>query len=66
MNIENMTYGQLRNIAISYKANDQQRMRDHWDLFVDFARDVEVAHGITGAALRESGDVVVVPDADFA
>ena len=48
MNIENMTYGQLRNIAIGYKANDQQRMRDHWDLFVDFARDVEVAHGITG------------------
>ena len=43
-----LTEEQLRNIAIGYKANDQQRMRDHWDLFVDFARDVEVAHGITG------------------
>ena len=43
-----LTGEQLRDIARGYKANDQHHMRDHWDLFVDFARSVEAAHGITG------------------
>ena len=43
-----LTGEQLRDIARGYKANDQHRMRDHWDLFVSFARSVEAAHGITG------------------
>ena len=43
-----LTGEQLLDIARGYKANDQHRMRDHWDLFVSFARAVEAAHGITG------------------
>ena len=42
---------QLRDIARTYKSNDQQRMRDHWDLFVDFARAIEAAHGIKSLEL---------------
>ena len=43
-----LTGKQLGIIARAFEANDQHLMRQHWYLFVDFVREVEVAHGITG------------------